>query len=242
MALHNVTHRQGNAHKDKHTTEKTRAHRNCYAHAHKSTTLRSWDRSENNLDRFFSARELLWTLISTTAWNGTLIMNIGPTADGLIPPIFLDRLSRVGDWLRINGQAIYGTRPWTAALPSGMEGSGKPTYAGCANVTFYTRGSENACRYGLGGCGEHSAAGSVFAIFMTYPKADLSTNKRSITLSKPHPNGSHTTAALLVSGGAVPLIWTPLTPGGAGMRIELPPYPESSASAWVIEFTGLKNA
>ena len=216
--------------------------RGAHAQAHESAKRRSWDRSENSLDQFFTARELLWTLISTTAWNGTLVMNIGPTADGLIPPIFLDRLSRVGDWLRTNGKAIYGTRPWAAALPSGMEGAGKPTYADCANVTFYTRGGENACRYGLGGCGERSAAGSVFAIFMTYPQADPSSNKRSITLSTPHPDGSHTAAALLVSGGVVALKWTPLSPGGAGMRIELPPYPESSASAWVIELTGLQNA
>lgn len=56
----------------------------------------SWDRSEEGLDDFFSVDELLWTLISTTAWNGTLVMNIGPTADGQIPPIFVDRLSAVG--------------------------------------------------------------------------------------------------------------------------------------------------
>ena len=37
----------------------------------------SWDRSENSLDQFFGAKELLWTLISTTAWNGTLVVNVG---------------------------------------------------------------------------------------------------------------------------------------------------------------------
>ena len=215
-------------------------HTNMHTCTH-NTNNRSWDRSENNLNQFFSSRELLWTLISTTAWNGTLVMNIGPTADGLIPPIFLDRLSRVGEWLGTNGEAIYGTRPWHAALPAGMEGSGAPTYAGSANATFYTQGGENACRYGLGGCDGSSANGAVFAIFMTYPKADPATNKRSITLTIPHPNGSSTSAALLVSGGTVALTWVPATPGGAGMRIDLPPYPESSASAWVIKLTGLKN-
>jgi hypothetical protein len=40
----------------------------------------SWDRKEDKMTDFFTATELLWTLISTTAWNGTLVMNIGPNA------------------------------------------------------------------------------------------------------------------------------------------------------------------
>lgn len=40
-------------------------------------------------------------------------MNIGPTKDGIIAPIFQDRLKELGEWLSINGEAIYGTQPWT---------------------------------------------------------------------------------------------------------------------------------
>jgi alpha-L-fucosidase len=42
----------------------------------------------------------------STAWNGTLVMNIGPASDGRIPPIFLDRFQEIGDWLSVNGEAI----------------------------------------------------------------------------------------------------------------------------------------
>ena len=73
---------------------------------------------------FFSADELLWTLISTTAWNGTLIMNIGPTADGRIPPIFLDRFARIGAWLGTNGEAIYGC----SKSPFGAQPFGRTTW------------------------------------------------------------------------------------------------------------------
>lgn len=56
------------------------------------------------------------TLISTFAWTGTLIMNIGKTADSRIPPMFLDCFERMGAWLQTNGKAIYGSRPWVGWL------------------------------------------------------------------------------------------------------------------------------
>ncbi|MGC9396985.1 MAG: alpha-L-fucosidase, partial [Anaerolineae bacterium] len=56
--------------------------------------------------------------------NGNLLLNVGPMADGTIPPEQVERLEGLGAWLRINGEAIFDTRPWSRA--EGQTGDGLP--------------------------------------------------------------------------------------------------------------------
>ena len=51
--------------------------------------------------------------VDVVAHGGNLLLNVGPNADGTIPWVQAQRLLALGWWLRTNGDAIYGTRPWT---------------------------------------------------------------------------------------------------------------------------------
>jgi alpha-L-fucosidase len=61
-------------------------------------------------DTYKSVRELVQLIVDVVAKGGNLILNAGPTPDGEIPPPALERMRGIGAWLRVNGEAIYGTR------------------------------------------------------------------------------------------------------------------------------------
>lgn len=59
-----------------------------------------------------TANNLIDDLIDIVSKNGTMLLNIGPKADGSIPKDQQEVLLEMGNWLDINGQAIYNSRPW----------------------------------------------------------------------------------------------------------------------------------
>lgn len=70
----------------------------------------SWCYTENNV--YKESYEVVDTLVDVVSKNGSLLLDIGPKADGTIPDEDKRILMEVGDWLKVNGEGIYDTYPW----------------------------------------------------------------------------------------------------------------------------------
>ncbi len=64
---------------------------------------------------YLSVDALVRLLVDVVSKNGNLLLNVGPRADGSIPELQRERLVGLGDWLAINGEALFDTSPWTTA-------------------------------------------------------------------------------------------------------------------------------
>lgn len=74
-------------------------------------------------DRWKSAETLIRNLVDIASKGGNFLLNVGPTAEGLIPAPSVDRLAAVGAWMRVNAPAIHGT----TASPIGKPAWGRST-------------------------------------------------------------------------------------------------------------------
>ncbi|XP_005102731.1 alpha-L-fucosidase [Aplysia californica] len=83
----------------------------------------SWGFRRNaRLSDYLTIEGLLQTFVITISCGGNMLMNVGPPKHGHIVPIYEERLSQMGSWLKVNGEGVYGSRPWTSQNETVTEG------------------------------------------------------------------------------------------------------------------------
>ncbi|MBK1875921.1 alpha-L-fucosidase [Pelagicoccus mobilis] len=98
-------------------------------------SLGSWSYTETL--KIKPASMVVHGLIDIVSKNGVLLLNVSPMADGTIPQNQKDVLLRMGEWLELNGEGIYATRPWKVhgEGPTGWE---KGNHGGMKTTNVYT--------------------------------------------------------------------------------------------------------
>ena len=73
------------------------------------TMANQWSYKPN--DDYKSTRKLIHLLVDIVSKGGNLLLNVGPQPDGELPKTAISRLNEIGDWMEVNSEAIYSTRP-----------------------------------------------------------------------------------------------------------------------------------
>ncbi|HUI77582.1 MAG TPA: alpha-L-fucosidase, partial [Bryobacteraceae bacterium] len=82
----------------------------CIGEWHYQRTLYNWP---GEYGRYLPPGDVIHWMVDTVSKNGTFLLNVPGKPDGTIDSKECRILEQIGEWFKVNGEAIYGTRPWT---------------------------------------------------------------------------------------------------------------------------------
>ena len=185
-----------------------------------SVSVHSWGYAEH--DEYRSATSLLHQLLDTVSKNGNLLLNVGPKADGTIPDEARSVLLEMGAWLKVNGEAIYGTRPFTVFGEGPTKAPKNPT-AKDSDIQTYTA---EDIRFTVPAPGGKPEADILYATALGWPATSQLTVH---TLFRNNPYLAAPVCSVDLLGASAPI---PFTQAADGLRLTLPSA-KPNASAYV---------
>ena len=183
-----------------------------------SVSKNSWGYVENH--QYKTSDSLIDDLVDIVSKNGALLLNIGPRPDGTIPEPEERLLREIGSWLSQNGEAIYGTRPWTT-FGEGPTAVVEGPFADTKRKAF----TEQDIRFTRKG-------ETVYAIALAWPATGTVALK---ALAANAPSASREIASVEALGVAGDVTWT-RDAQALRVRLGAPPTPLPAAVAFRIRF------
>jgi alpha-L-fucosidase len=164
-------------------------------------------------DRLWPSYDIIWRIVENTSKNGNLLFNIGPKPDGTIGDDYRRLLTDAGKWLKVNGEAIYGSRPWKK-YGEGTSLNNNPRYT-AEDVRFTTKGD------------------TLYAMFMQWPGTE-GVIKSLAKGSADTPAGTISKVEML--GSAAPLEFGQ---DETGLKVKMPAA-KPCDFVYTVKITGLK--